>query len=76
VITFISQKINLEEADEKADQQLLKWMQDLNNTLEDLQSYNDLLIHFNDNLYDRLGVECCKIVAITLSNCVIKIIFK
>ncbi len=75
MITFISQKINLEEADEKADQQLLKWMQDLNNTLEDLQSYNDLLIHFNDNLYDRLDVECCKIVAITLSNCVIKIIY-
>ena len=49
-------------------------MRDLNNTLEDLQSYNDLLVHFNDNLYDRLGIECCKIVAISLSNCVINFI--
>lgn len=46
-------------------------MQNLNNTLQELQSYNDLLIHLNDNLYNRLGVECCKIVALTLSNCVI-----
>ena len=70
VIEFVSSKIKLDEAEEKSDQQLLKWIQDLNLTMEDLQSYNELLNRFNDNLYNRLDVECCKIVGIALSNSV------
>jgi hypothetical protein len=36
--------------------------------MEDLLSYNETLIYFNNNLFNRLDVECCKIVAIAISN--------
>ncbi len=68
---FINEKIDVHSAAEKNDSQLLKWMDNINETIKTLVVYSEYIPH-NGAVFDTFDIDYGKIAALTISKAVIQ----